>query len=178
MSSEVEESGATLQPDLQPAAPIQEKGSAPLVCARCSTENPAGASACAVCRSFLPANQAARKTGIYARQQPPDLRLTADELMNGIVSDLGGESELSTLQTAYVRKLADVEITIRLLTSDIAANGLLTPGGRVRDVYDKLLAGLGVFDRYAMRVGLERRARRLNVAEEFAVLNREQAPER
>ena len=41
-------------------------------------------------------------------------------------------------------------------TQDIAANGLLTPGGRVRDVYEKLLAGLAAFDRYAQRVGLQR----------------------
>lgn len=143
-----------------PAEPIPANGRETVACARCLTENPVGAQTC-TCGAFLPANQAARKTGIYARQQPPDLRLTADELMNGIVSDLGGESELSTLQTAYVRKIADVEITIRLLTSDIAANGLLTPGGRVRDVYDKLLAGLGVFDRYAQRIGMERRAKRV-----------------
>ncbi|MDO8795075.1 MAG: hypothetical protein Q7J25_10700 [Vicinamibacterales bacterium] len=163
MSKDLEDPGDNLQQDVQPAAPMQENGdrSGWVICARCSTANPVGSGTCAACRSFLPANQAARRTGIYARQQPPDLRLTADELMNGILSDLGGESELSTLQTAYVRKLADVEITIRLLTSDIAANGLLTPGGRVRDVYDKLLAGLGVFDRYAQRIGLERRAKRV-----------------
>jgi hypothetical protein len=128
---------------------------------------------CGQCRSFLRANQVARRTGIYARQQPADLRLSADDLMAGIVSDLGGTDELSTLQTAYVRKLADIEITIRLLTSDIAAHGLLTPGGRVRDVYDKLLAGLGVFDRYAQRIGLERRARKVgNIAEQLADLHR------
>ena len=148
------------------AEPIPANGRETVACARCSTENPAGAQTC-TCGAFLPANQAARKTGIYSRQpQPPDLRLSADELMNGIVSDLGGESELTTLQTSYVRKLADVEITIRLLTSDIAANGLLTPGGRVRDVYDKLLAGLGVFDRYAQRIGMERRAKRVQTLEE------------
>ena len=81
--------------------------------------------------------------------------------MSGIASDLGGASELSTLENSYVSKLGDIDITIRLLTHDIAVNGLLTPGGRVRDVYDKLLAGLAAFDRYAQRVGLERRAKRV-----------------
>ena len=42
--------------------------------------------------------------------------MTADELMAGTVSDLGGDSELSTLEKAYVRKLGDIEITLRLLT--------------------------------------------------------------
>jgi len=90
--------------------------------------------------------------------------------MSGIASDLGGTTELSTLENSYVRKLGDIDITIRLLTHDIAVNGLLTPGGRVRDVYDKLLAGLATFDRYAQRVGLERRQRRV---ETIATIMRE-----
>ena len=85
--------------------------------------------------------------------------MTADELMAGIVSDLGGESELSTLERSYVRKIADLEITIRLATADIARAGLLTPGGRVRDTYSALLAGIDRFDRLAMRLGLKRRTK-------------------
>ena len=42
---------------------------------------------------------------------------------------------------------------------------ILTPGGRVREVYDKLLAGLSTFDKYAQRIGLERLAK--NVADTF-----------
>lgn len=110
---------------------------------------------------FLPGNQAARRTGIYARHQSADLRLTVDELMQGIVTDQGGETELSTLERSYIRKLGDLEITIRLLAGDIATNGLTTPGGRVRDVYPQLLSGLTVFDRYAQRIGLSRRARHM-----------------
>jgi hypothetical protein len=126
--------------------------------------NPAGSKVCKAnprCGSFLPANQAARTIGIYARTHPPDLREHADALMSGIASDLGGASELTTLEDSYVRKLGDIDVTIRLLTHDIAVNGLLTPGGRVREVYDKLLAGLAVFDRYAQRVGLDRRSKRV-----------------
>jgi hypothetical protein len=81
--------------------------------------------------------------------------------MSGVLSDQGGESELSTLEHSYIEKLGDIDTSIRLLTHDIAVNGLLTPGGRVREVYDKLLAGLAAFDRYAQRVGLERKAKRV-----------------
>jgi hypothetical protein len=126
--------------------------------------NPAGSKVCKAnpqCGSFLPRNDAARTIGIYARNHPPDLKEHAEALMSGITSDLGGESELSTLENSYVRKLGDIDITIRLLTHDIATNGLLTPGGKVRDVYEKLLAGLAAFDRYAQRVGLERRTKRV-----------------
>jgi len=70
--------------------------------------------------------------------------------------------------------LGDIDITIRLLTHDIATNGLLTPGGRVRDVYDKLLAGLAAFDRYAQRVGLQRRAKPVQSLSE--VLDAEDQP--
>src|SRR4051794_5827694 len=67
-------------------------------CPQCGATNPAGSKVCKAnpaCGSFLPSNQAARTTGIYARSQPPDLREHAEELMSGITSDLGGESELS-----------------------------------------------------------------------------------
>ena len=111
------------------------------------------------CGSVGPRNQLARKGGFRAVHHPPDLRMTADELMAGIVSDLGGEPEMSTLERSYARKLADIEVTIRLATADIARAGLLTPGGRVRDSYGALLAGIDRFDRLAMRLGLKRRSR-------------------
>lgn len=146
----------------QPASSSpQDEG---VTCPRCGGLNPVGAKVCRAtptCSSFLPANQAARTTGIYSRSVPPDLRQHREELIAGLSSDLGGESELSTLEASYVEKIGDIDTTIRLLTHDIATNGLLTPGGRVRDVYDKLLAGLAAFDRYAQRVGLERKAKRV-----------------
>lgn len=144
-------------------SPIAKNRDQTVRCARCSTENPLGAAHCACCGSFLPANQDARKSGIYSRQPPPaDLRQKVEGLRAGVIADRGGESELSTLEHAYIEKLGDIDVTIRLLTSDIAANGLLTPGGKVRHVYDRLLAGLAVFDRYAQRIGLERRSKPVN----------------
>jgi hypothetical protein len=154
-------------------SPIPENGGETVRCARCSAENRSDAAHCAHCGSFLPANQDARKSGIYSRQPPPaDLRQKVDELRAGLIADLGGESELTTLERAYVEKLGDIDVTIRLLTSDIAVNGLLTPGGKVRHVYDKLLAGLAAFDRYAQRIGLERRAKRVPSLQE--VMNGDQ----
>jgi hypothetical protein len=148
------------------AAPVQPPSPSDggVVCPQCGALNPAGAKVCKAnpkCGSFLPANQAARTTGIYARSQPSDIHQHAEAFTAGVISDLGGASELTTLENSYVRKLGDIDVTIRLLTHDIATNGLLTPGGRVRDVYDKLLSGLAAFDRYAQRVGLERRSKRV-----------------
>ena len=44
-----------------------------------------------------------------------------------VVTDLGGEGELSALERAYVAKLRDLEVTQRLLMADIAYRGLVTP---------------------------------------------------
>jgi ribosomal protein L40E len=149
-----------------PTEPIPANGTIDgvKVCKRCGAENAPTAGRCASCESWLARNQGARKTGIYAREQPPDLVMTADELEAGIVSDLGGVEGMSTLERSYVRKIRDLEITLRLLASDIARNNMLTPGGRVRDVYPAFLSGLATFDRYAQRVGLERRSRRVDLA--------------
>jgi hypothetical protein len=152
----------TTQPATASAPPFAPNGG--VVCPQCGAVNPPGAKVCKAtpkCGSFLPANQAAKTTGIHVRSQPPNLKEHAAELMAGVTSDLGGEAELTTLENSYVRKLGDIDITLRLLTHDIAVNGLLTPGGRVRDVYDKLLSGLAAFDRYAQRLGLERRTKRV-----------------
>ncbi len=84
------------------------------------------------------------------------------------MADRGGDSELSTLECSYIRKLADTEIVIRLLTSDIARRGLFRPSGAVRDVHDKLMTALATFDRLAQRIGLARRPRRVNILDQIA----------
>lgn len=145
-------------PDVENARQIEPSPVGSVVCARCQTSNPTDAELCSRCKSFLPANQLQRTHGVYAKTPPPaDLREKVDELRAGVIADRGGESELSTLELSYVEKLGDIDVTIRLLTHDIAVNGLLTKSGGVRGVYDKLLAGLAAFDRYAQRVGVERR---------------------
>jgi hypothetical protein len=93
--------------------------------------------------------------------------MTADQLMMGIVADLGGESELTTLQRSYIRRLGDVEITIRLLASDIATRGLLTPAGGVRNVYGAFLAGIDRFDKLAQRIGLKRGERPIPTVRQY-----------
>jgi hypothetical protein len=128
-------------------------------CSNCGHPYQPGDQVCNRCRCFLPRNQAARVTGTRSQLVPEDLRMNADELMNGIVSDMGGRDNLTTLEASYIRKIADVEITIRMLIANLANDGLFTAGGRVRDAYGQFLAGIDRFDRLAQRVGLARRAR-------------------
>lgn len=133
----------------------------------CSASVPPGADRCPGCGVWQVANQGARTLGLYTQHKPVELRMTADELIAGVLADRGGDTEVTTLERSYIRKLADLEITIRLLTSDIAKRGLLTPGGRVRDVFPKLLAGLATFDRYATRIGLERRQKPVDTVDAY-----------
>lgn len=129
-------------------------------CRRCGTDSPYGTDLCPICRLILPSNKLNLRHGLYGTAPlSSDLRDGDAAFRAGVISDRGGEDELTTLEHSYVEKLADINIAIQLLTRDISANGLITPSGRVRDSYEKLLAGLAAFDRYAMRLGLERRAK-------------------
>jgi hypothetical protein len=129
----------------------------PVCCPRCGTKHEPGAPRCAACRGFLPGNQAARTHGLSARHVPADLRMDADQLKDNIVSDLGGLENLSALEISYVRKIADTEVMLRLLLHSMVNGGVLTSGGKVRDVYPAFLAGIDRFDRLAQRIGLKRR---------------------
>jgi hypothetical protein len=142
-------------------------------CKRCGALLVPGLGRCSTCQSFVAGNQEARVLGLQARQHPAELRLTAEELMAGVIADRGGDAELSTLERAYIRRLGDVEITHQILVQDIAQNGLHKPSGNVRDVYDKFLAGLDRFDRLAQRVGISRRAKRVDLARALSGLDRE-----
>jgi hypothetical protein len=69
--------------------------------------------------------------------------------------------ELSTLEAAYVRRLSEVETVARLLASDLASRGLMTPRGRVRGTFSRWLECLDRWDRLAQRVGTDRRGRQV-----------------
>jgi hypothetical protein len=113
---------------------------------------------------FLRGNQEARTTGVYARaeHQPIELRQNAEELTKGIVGDLGGLEELTTLERAYIQNLADVTTTMRLLVNDLTTRGMFTPAGNPRRSYELYLSAVDRFDRLGQRIGLKRRARRVN----------------
>src|SRR5262249_10134053 len=108
---------------------------------------------------FQPGNQAAVQTGIYSVRKRAEVQARVAAFTGGIVSDLGGESELSTIERAYIDKLGDVEVTLRLLADDIASRGLLTPVGGVRRAYEQFLRGIDRWDRLAQRLGMKRRAK-------------------
>jgi hypothetical protein len=158
---------------LPTSAPISENGSTDggttsveqatdgRVCGRCGASNAPDADRCTACQSWLPGNAGAVTTGIYRRNQPIDLRQSADEIIAGIIADRGGVEQLTTTERATIRNLGDVAVLLRLLTNEMAKGGLLTPGGNVRQVYSQYLAGLDRFDRLVARIGLDRRAKKV-----------------
>jgi hypothetical protein len=119
-------------------------------------------------------NQTARKHGVRAFEQrgpaalPDVLRQTVEEFREAVIADRGGLTELSTLEAAYIRRLAEVEATARLLAHDLASRGLTTPRGRVRGTFSRWLECLDRWDRLAQRIGTETRRPVLTLAERLA----------
>jgi hypothetical protein len=114
---------------------------------------------------FIPGNQARRVHGVRAFETtgrlPDTLRQSVDEFRACVIADRGGAAELSTLESAYCRRLGEAEAVVRLLASDLASRGLFTPRGRVRNTFQRWTEAVALWDRLAQRVGVDRRARAL-----------------
>jgi hypothetical protein len=118
-------------------------------------------------------NQIHRTHGTYsfrdrgAAALPDVLRQTVDEFRESVITDRGGHAELSTLEAAYIRRLAEVETVARLLAADLASRGLTTPRGRVRGTFSRWLECLDRWDRLAQRVGTDRRSRSVSSLRDY-----------
>lgn len=127
---------------------------------------------------FIPGNTARRLHGVRAFETtgrlPDVLRQTVEEFREAVLSDRGGSAELSTLEAAYVRRLSEAETVARLLAADLAARGLFTPKGRVRNTFQRWTEAVGLWDRLAQRVGVDRRARTVPSLQDY--LRQAQAP--
>lgn len=128
---------------------------------------------------FITGNTARRLHGVRAFETtgrlPDVLRQTVEEFREAVLSDRGGSAELSTLEAAYVRRLSEAETVARLLAADLAARGLFTPKGRVRNTFQRWSEAIALWDRLAQRVGVDRRARALPTLRDY--LTQAQAPE-
>ena len=100
---------------------------------------------------------------------PPDLRQSVDAFREAVISDRGGVDNLTAIEGGYVRRLGELETVARLLASDLAARGLFTPKGRVRNTFSRWLETLDRWDKFATRVGTERRAKRVASLTEYLV---------
>lgn len=108
-------------------------------------------------------NTAALKHGLTRFRRrgvlPDDVREQIDAFTAGVVADLGGLDNLTTIEQAYVRRLARVEGDWLLIVRDLDANGQITPRGRERSLARSLRDNDRAFDTFAQRLGLSRRAK-------------------
>jgi hypothetical protein len=113
----------------------------------------------------LPGNTNALKHGVRAFEArgdvalPPVVRETVDAFREQVIADRGGAANLTAIEGGYVRRLSELEAVVRLLAADLATKGLTTPRGRVRGTFNRWLEALDRWDKFATRVGVERRAR-------------------
>ena len=89
---------------------------------------------------------------------PPDVRMTADDMLAGIIADKGGASNLTTLKREYAQRARDFRVMLDLILHYLVRNGLTTERGRVRSAVTKYLEIFDRFDKCAQRLGLERDA--------------------
>jgi hypothetical protein len=129
---------------------------------------------------FMRGNAAALKGGVRrfetAGRLPDVLRQTVEEFREAVIADRGGVSELSTLESAYIRRLSEVETVARLLAADLASRGLTTPRGRVRGTFSRWLECLDRWDRLAQRIGTDRRSRPVTLRDYLAQARPESQP--
>jgi hypothetical protein len=114
-----------------------------------------------------PGNQLHRTHGAYSFRDrgdaaiSDDLRISADDLLAGVLADKGGAENCPTLLREYIRQTRNLRVVLDLLNRDMVENGLFTQKRRVRSTFSKWLETLDRFDRFATKIGLEREARQV-----------------
>jgi hypothetical protein len=88
-----------------------------------------------------------------------DVRLSADDMLKGIIADKGGTQNLTTLKRELAQQARNFRVMLDLILHDLVRNGVTTKGGRVRSAVSKYLEIFDRFDKVAQRLGLEREAR-------------------
>jgi len=120
---------------------------------------------------FVPGNAESLTHGARAYERrgvlPPDVAATVDAFRAQLEADRGGAAETTAIEGGYCRRLCQLEGVLELLGRDIAGRGILTPRGRPRSAYRSFLVALGVWDRYAQRLGLSRKPRAVESLERY-----------
>lgn len=92
------------------------------------------------------------------------------------IQHLGGEDAVSTLERHHVEHLATVHLMIVMLEEYLVEHGPLTPRGRQRSSVAALTSLVGLYNKIAKTLGLQRRQRNVTPSiEDF--LNSQEDPE-
>ena len=128
---------------------------------------------------WLRGNSGAVKSGAYraglrAGGIPSELLLEMTAFREAVSADRGGLEQMTEIERGYTRRLVELETFCRLLVGDIQARGIVTKAGRVRNSYTLFLSTCDRWDRIAGKLGMDRREKRLNVAERLAQFHEDQ----
>lgn len=99
------------------------------------------------------------KTGLRSAQllDQPDIAAWHREEVAAILTDLGGDEELSALARTTVCEVARLKVILSALGTELLEGGVLTPKGRGRAAMTVYLQVLDRYQRLAASLGLERR---------------------
>jgi hypothetical protein len=153
-------------------SPISEAQQSTLVlCPQCGAANPLGSRICRAtptCGSFLPANNAAWKSGIYARRPLADPEGT--ELFQTWAEDLGGIESLSVAQRVLLRRAAEADVVCRTAFHYLSKTGQSWSSRRVQMALQTLATHSNTIVRIAALLGLklDRAGKAIDYARAFA----------
>ena len=133
-------------------------------CQRCGWQGDkagSGKGQCGRCGCFLPTNTAALVHG--GRRFRDGMGTPLDEarraeIVAAVISDLGGEDEISAVLRQLVADFGAACVLRNLAWAHIASVGPLTKAGRQRAVVDLYLKASARVERLAARIGTQRRA--------------------
>jgi hypothetical protein len=93
---------------------------------------------------------------------PQELRTSVDGFRDALVADRGGLENTTTIERGYINRLVEIETVARLTAADLAQRGL------VRGTFDRWATSCELWDRYARRLGMDRKARHIDTLESLA----------
>lgn len=117
-----------------------------------------------------PGNTLSLRHGLRSTQllDNPDIATWHGEAVGAITSDLGGDAELSALARGTVREAARLEIILASLGTELLEHGVLTGKGKTRSATNVYLKTLDRYLKIVGTLGLQRRTKRLDLAQAFA----------
>lgn len=136
-------------------------------CPRCESKAPSGTTNCPSCGVFLPRNEASLRHGLRRYQArgalPQDVEDYIRDFRAELISDQGGEEDLSAIRRGLIDKLVDLEVGVRLLMAEVVVRGIDSRPGKT--AWRQALRTIDSWHRVAGTLGIERRERQVRLAE-------------
>jgi hypothetical protein len=120
---------------------------------------------------FQPGNTAAMKHGAYRSLDRPEALIAMQGKRAELTQHLGGEP--SIVQADLVTDYARVDVLIESVARNIEVGGIFTPKGSARAAVSLLLLLMDRRLRLAVTLGIERRQKRIDLAQAFEQQERE-----